>query len=129
MADLIVDGRADALREALVIQRCGDAAPAGGFLVDPMVNLLGGNARVDMLRNVIQHRDVDLRAFADSLDLRLVLNQLTLRHFKALFPQRLILLVKFFMASLISFPAPAPAGRVPIHLIHTRPPFTTRIIS
>ena len=49
VADDLVDARADALREALVVQRCGPCALAEGVLVDDLVDVRAWSCRGGIL--------------------------------------------------------------------------------
>ena len=118
MAHLIVDRRADALGESFVIQRRGNAAHLGRLLIHPAVDFRRGNARADVRGDVIEHRDVDLRAFANACDLRLVFNHVVGRNDRAAAVHVVELLVKIIMAMLVFFAAAAPAGHVAIQLMH-----------
>ena len=109
MADDLVDGRANAFRVTLVIKVGRDAAVLDGVIVDPLVDLLGGDARSDALRHEIQHADVDGGASLDALDLLRRFQQAALGNLEALLIEALQTLVEIEMALLVFAPAAAPA--------------------
>ena len=104
--------------QTLVIQRRGNTAHCGRLLVYPAVDLRRGNARADVRRHIIQHRDVDLRALADARNLCFGLNHVVGGHDRAAAVHVVELLVKIEMAMLVFFAAAAPAGHVAIQLMH-----------
>ena len=109
MADDLVDGCANAFRVTLVIKVGRDAAMLDGVIVDPLVDLLGGDARADALRHKIQHADVDGGASLDALDLLRRFQQAALGNLEALLIEALQALVEIEMALLVFAPAAAPA--------------------
>ena len=120
VADLLVDGGADALGEALVIQRRGDGPGLRGLLIDPAVDLLSGNAGADVLRYIVQHGDVHLGAAADLLDLGFVFDQPPGRQVNAGMAQGFVFFVKGAMAILICFSAAAPARGAGFQFFHQK---------
>ena len=80
-----------------------------GVIVDPLVDLLGGDARADALGHKVQHADVDGSAFLDALDLLRRFQQAALGNLEALLIEALQALVEIEMALLVFAPAAAPA--------------------
>ena len=120
VADLLVDGGADAFGEALVVQRRGDGPGLRGLLIDPAVDLLGGNAGADVLRHIVQHGDVHLGAAADLFDLGFVFDQPPGRQVNAGMAQGFVFFVKGAMAILICFSAAAPARGAGFQFFHRK---------
>ena len=79
-----------------------------GVIVDPLVDLLGGDARSDALRHKIQHADVDGGASLDALDLLRRFQQAALGNLEALLIEALQALVEIKVALLVFTPAAAP---------------------
>src|SRR5262249_28690380 len=69
VADDLVDARADALREALVVQRRGEAAAADRVVVDDRVDLFRRHARADDLADVKERLGGHFARRAHPLDL------------------------------------------------------------
>ena len=65
VADHIVDGGAHALREALVVQRGGDASVRDGVVVHQPVYLGGAHARLYVGGHMVQNRRVQVGAPSD----------------------------------------------------------------
>ena len=69
MANLVVYGSANALREALVAEWSRDTAQFAGLVVNPFVDLLCADSGTDILCHIIQNGDIHFTAFPDALDL------------------------------------------------------------
>ena len=120
MADLLVDGGADAFGEALVVQRRGDGSGLSRLFVHPAVDLFRGNAGTDVIRHIIQHGHVHLGAAADLLDLGFVFDQPPGRQVNAGMAQGFVFFVKGAMAILICFSAAAPARGAGFQFFHRK---------
>ena len=68
VAHLLIDGGTHALRKTFVVQRRRNSAPLGGLVVHPFINFRSADAFPNMFRHIIQHRNVHLRALANSLN-------------------------------------------------------------
>ena len=112
MAYHIIDGGAHALGVALVVEVGGNAAMLRGVLVDPLVDLFGGHAGVDVLAHIVEGSDVDGSRALDALDILRALVKAARQHVEALIPEALKLLVKGLMAFFVFLSAAAPAGIV-----------------
>ena len=112
MAHDVVDRGADAFGVALVVEVGGDAAVLCGVLVDPLVDLFGGHAGVDVLAHVVEGTDVDGCRALDALDILGRFVEASRQHVETFVPGTLELLVKGLVALLVLLPAAAPAGVV-----------------
>ena len=112
VAHHVVDGGADAFGVTLVIEVGGDAAVLCGVLVDPLIDLFGGHAGVDVLTHVVEGTDVDGSRALDALDIFGRLVKAARQHVEALIPEALKLFVKGLVALLVFLSASAPAGVV-----------------
>ena len=110
MVYLIIDGCAYALGIAFIIEGCRDAAHLCRGVIDDPVYLLRAHAGAYLIADLVENRDVDLRALADLLDLRRCLYQAVIRHNMALQLAEHDLFVKSHMTVLIFSAAAAPAG-------------------
>ena len=119
MADLVVHGRAHALRIPLVAQVGRDAAVLHRVVVHPAVYLARRGAHADAPSHVVEHADVDGRAALDALDVVRRLQQPALGQLAPLFVQLLEALVEDQVAFLVLAPAAAPAYVVATGLLHS----------
>lgn len=120
VADLLVDGGADAFGEALVVQRRGDGSGLSRLFVHPAVDLFRGNAGADVFRHIIQHGHVHLGAAADLLDLGLVFDQLPRRKVRTAAAQGFVFFIKSAVTVLICFSAAAPARGAGFQFFHRK---------
>ena len=120
MADLLVDGGADAFGEALVVQRRGDGSGLSRLFVHPAVDLFRGNAGTDVIRHIIQHGHVHLGAAADLLDLGFVFDQLPRRKVRTAAAQGFVFFIKSAVTVLICFSAAAPARGAGFQFFHRK---------
>ena len=118
MAHLVIYGGTNALRKALIIQRRRNTAHSDGDIMHPAVNLRSGYSCPDMLRHIVEHRDIDLGAFLDLFNLFLCLEQAVVGNLMSLRLDFFHSLVKIDMALLIFFAASAPAFVVSARLLH-----------
>ena len=109
MADLVVDGGADAFRIALVVQRSADCPARGRRLIDDLVDLLRANSFMNRRRNGIQHRGIDLGTGLDPGDFCRSANQAVRGNDVAAFFIIRNFLIKRLMAFAIRTAAAAPA--------------------
>ena len=73
MAHLIVHRSAHAVRVALIMQRCRNTAHAGRHVVDNLVDFRRIHALMNVLLNIIEHRDIDLAALLNPCNLICIL--------------------------------------------------------
>ena len=123
VANLLVDGGADALRISLVVQVGRNRAHVVCDLVDPVVDLFGGDAGFNVLLDVVENGDIDLAAGLDLFDLRRRLQQFVIRNKKASALKILDLLIESQMALLVFFAGTAPAGIISSRSVHGVLPF------
>ena len=109
MANLVVDGSANALREALVAEWSRDAAQFAGFVVNPFVDLLCADSGTDILCHIIQNGDIHFTAFPDALDLLRRLDYIMSRHNMSFQLKAMNLFIEPHVAILVLFTAAAPA--------------------
>ena len=109
MADLVIDGCADTVREPFIIEWCRHCSCFCSDIIYPAVNFCCAYALFDMFCNVIQYGNIDLRAFFDPCDLFRSLNDPALWNDPSLSLQMVQLIIKRSMAFFIFFSAAAPA--------------------
>ena len=90
----------------------------GGYLVNPVVNVLGGDTGLDMCGNVVQAGNVDPGTFPDLLDLFLVLNEIVGGDDGAVVSEVLQHIVESAVTMLVLLAAAAPAGIVSSSFTH-----------
>ena len=111
MAHLIVHRSAHAVRVALIMQRCRNTAHAGRHVVDNLVDFRRIHALMNVLLNIIEHRDIDLAALLNPCNLICILDNVMGRDDMSLRSDRCNLLVKCLMACLV-FPAAFAPARI-----------------
>ena len=117
VADFIINGRADALGEALIVKGGGNASHLHSGLIDDVVDILGGHAGADGLCHLVQAGDIDDRALFDPFDLGRGLDDAPVRNHMAHEFVVSDLLIKIHMAGLVLLSASAPAGCVAFDLL------------
>ena len=119
MADDFVDGRAHAVGIPLEVEVGRRATVLDGVVVDPLVDLGGVDACLDVLGHVIEHADVDGGRLLDALDVGGGLQKRAMGHLFALLVELLQTLVQVEVALLVFLPAAAPALVVAARGLHS----------
>ena len=109
MADLLVDGGADALWKALVVERRRDTAQTNGFLVNNSVDFTGAHSGMELLSHQVQYCNVDFAALSNSFNLLRCFNHRMGRDDMSLSAVVVEYFIKFHVAMFIFFLAAAPA--------------------
>ncbi len=112
MAHHVVDGRANAFGIALKVEVCRDSAVLNGVVVNPAVNLLGGDSCVDVFGNIVEYANIYCGRALNALDVLRSFEQVAGEWLGALVVETLQFLVKCLMALLVFLAAAAPAGIV-----------------
>ena len=76
----LIDARATALGEALIIEGCRNATMLRGEVIHQLVNLQRAHALTNLLSHQVQHSRVQHASLADTLYLFRSLDQITRRH-------------------------------------------------
>ena len=118
VANDIIDRNADAFRISLIIQAGGHAAVGGDVIVCRLVQRRRVDPGAHHFRHEIERAVIDDARLADSLDIRLVINNrargthLPLKNVKL---HRIDSLVESQVAMLVLFSAAAPARFISVH--------------
>ena len=110
VADLFVDGGADAFGESFIAERRRDTAELPRFAVDELIDFFRRHACANMFCYIVEYGYIDLRAFADRRDLLLIFNDRMVGNDMALTFVVLDSFVKVGMAIFVFFTTAAPAG-------------------
>ena len=117
MTDDFIEGSADALWKTPVVQRRGDSPMGQGVLVDPAIDIFGGDTSNDMLLQHVQDTAGQPAAPTNTFNLFLSFDddvrwprRNSPTHVSARMERRQIL---FEVTVLVLFPAAAPAGIIP----------------
>ena len=109
MAYYLVDRCAYALWKTFIIKWCRNSTMTYRFFMYPVINLLCGHTRSDMLCNIIKNCDIDLTALFDLFNLCRCFNQIMVKNCISFLFHKFHFFIKCFMAFFIFLSASAPA--------------------
>ena len=117
MAYYLVDRCAYALWKTFIIKWCRNSTMTYRFFMYPVINLLCGHTRSDMLCNIIKNCDIDLTALFDLFNLCRCFNQIMVKNCISFLFHKFHFFIKCFMAFFIFLSASAPARIVSFNFL------------